>query len=297
VKVFATATVLAGAMALALSAPAIAGGSGGGYGGNPDPSPSPPTVGVTGNSQSNGGNTETFDGKQKAAINAMAFASAMGVVGANDASGNSNQQANTLYVTTTAPNWLFAHNSQHNGDNEVTASGRNHSQIGSDAFTMASGDIGANVAAGNDNQQSNTLYVDGSKGGSDPASNGTNPFAGSSQGNGQNSVVFSGHNKANIGGDAFENASGVIGANVASGNANQQSNVAIVLSGATLNDTAAGARQGNGGNCYFADGHNRSSIGGNAFSAATGAIGANVSSGNGNQQANVVIVNNPTTTP
>jgi len=99
-------------------------------------------------------------------------------------------------------------------------------------------------------------------------------------------------NSATIDGNAMSNASGNIGVNVTAGDSNQQANAAALsasdasfLFGSV--DAEIVAVQANQGNLVRNQGNtNVASIGGDAFSNATGNIGVNVSSGNNNQQKN-----------
>jgi hypothetical protein len=182
-------------------------------------------------------------------------------------------------------NCAIAGASQHNGGNVVVGNGGEKSQIEDSAFDFATGNIGANVASGNGNQQSNVTYLDS-------GANALDMAAGALQGNGFNGVFGSGWNAAQITDQAFEDAKGNIGANVASGNLNQQANSAVILTTDELSSLAAVSLQSNGGSLYLWDGHNRSQINDNAFGGVTGNVGANVAAGNGNQQSNVLVINN-----
>jgi hypothetical protein len=175
---------------------------------------------------------------------------------------------------------------QHNGGNHVIDSGHQKAQIEDSAFDFATGNIGANVAAGNGNQQSNITYLDSGQ-------NNLDLGAGAWQSNGGNFFGWGDeHNAAQITDQAFENAKGNIGANVAAGNMNQQSNVAVILTTDELNSLAALSLQSNGGSCYIDNDGNRAQINDNAFGGVSGNVGANVAAGNANQQSNVLVINN-----
>jgi len=102
-----------------------------------------------------------------------------------------------------------------NHDNGATVDGN--------ALSGASGNIGANVAAGDNNQQDNSAAIavadaEMTFGAADAQSH-------SSQDGEFNSTINSGNtNTAGVGGNAFQNATGNIGANVTAGNNNQQKN-------------------------------------------------------------------------
>ncbi len=270
------------ALALSMTAPAFAQPP------PPPPPPPPPSHTLPSGSltvQHNGGQSFSNDGSQRAAIEDYAFAGASGNVGANVASGNANQQSNAAFVGTNGEGMVvISGTSQSNGGNHVWESEHNHASVHDNAFNMASGNIGANVAAGNGNQQANSLYLN-------TASTENVAIAVAFQRNGGNHVMDSGRQRAGIYDHAFGGASGNIGVNVAAGNLNQQSNAAVVLTDTNLATAGAGAAQSTGGSCYSYDGHNRASIEDNAFNGATGNIGANVASGNANQQSNTLVIN------
>jgi len=102
-----------------------------------------------------------------------------------------------------------------NHDNNATAT--------DDAMSGASGNIGVNVAAGDNNQQDNSAAIAAADaemtfGASDAQSH-------SAQEGEFNTTINSGNtNTAGASGNAFQNASGNIGANFAAGNNNQQKN-------------------------------------------------------------------------
>ncbi|MGH7737056.1 MAG: hypothetical protein ACREMP_04215 [Candidatus Tyrphobacter sp.] len=240
---------------------------------------------MTGAVQSNGGQTFNGDRSQHAAISDYAFASSSGNIGANVASGNANQQSNAAFVGTNGDSTLVVAGAiQHNGGNRVYDNTGNHASVGNNAFAHGSGNIAANVAAGNGNQQANALYVN-------TVSTESIAIGLALQHNGGNTVSHDGSQHASISDGAFDDASGNIGANVAAGNLNQQSNSVVVLTDTNLHDAGAGAAQSTGGSQYCNDGHNHASVGDYAFSGGSGNIGANIASGNANQQSNVLVVN------
>jgi len=194
---------------------------------------------------------------------------------------------------------------QSNGGQIIIGDGENNAAINAYAFASANGNVGANDASGNANQQNNTTYIDYNTTLNDVS-------VGTDQHNGGNLVIGSGgeetitkskhhdhgsttetteYQTAYIGGHAFSSATGNIGANVAAGNLNQQSNVAVLLSKDNLSKVTVDTDQHTGGSVYLFDGLNESDIGDNAFQSASGNIGVNVASGNANQQANTLVVN------
>lgn len=177
--------------------------------------------------------------------------------------------------------------SQSNGGQMVTNNGSNNDGISAYAFASSSGNVGANVAGGNANQQSNTTYID-------YGTNNLLVLTGTRQKNGFNWVFSSGENQGDVDGNAFSDSSGNIGANVASGNLNQQSNSAVILASDALSDLGASTSQTTGGSDYSCDGANSAWITDSAFSSSSGNIGANVAAGNANQQSNTLVINDGT---
>ncbi|HBK47224.1 MAG TPA: adhesin [Xanthomonadaceae bacterium] len=101
-------------------------------------------------------------------------------------------------------------------------------------------------------------------------------------------------NDASIGGDTASDASGNLGFNVASGDNNAQDNAAALSAADSsfafgMADAEVFVNQSGTGNATLNQGvTNAASIQGSAFSNATGNIGANVASGNNNEQKNAL---------
>lgn len=202
----------------------------------------------------------------------------------------------------------------------------NNSSISGNVGEKSSGNVGANVAAGDDNSQANAAALASSVSGSSSSSGGVTPDCGGGCGGGgggksgggsssagamadaeafaDQSVTFNKtanfgtDNDASISGNAFESASGNVGVNVASGDDNEQLNGLAASS--TNNNVYAVAtastdqKSNNNGTlnapyCNTAT-SNDASLSGNAFENATGNIGVNVASGTGNLQANTLAV-------
>ncbi len=161
----------------------------------------------------------------------------------------------------------------------------NRATVNRDAFEWATGNVGANVASGDGNQQANAMYID-------QGHTGFSLFSGTVQLQKENDVTDSGYQRARVRGDAFQHASGNIGLNVAAGNLNQQSNTAAILNQDQLNGLVAGTLQGANDGDYYNSDDNHAAISGNAFEHASGIIGVNVAGGNGNQQSNSLVINN-----
>jgi len=170
----------------------------------------------------------------------------------------------------------------------------NHAEMGSTTLYGASGDIGANIAAGAMNQQDNSTaianYTDYGNN-HDVASAGF----GVSQKSGDIAMLDSGVTDVSvINGQTGQDASGNIGVNMAAGTANQQANglaLAHVASNNVMGSATAPVMQSVAyeggatvGSSYDAG------LQGSSFAGATGNIGVNVAAGNGNQQANVLAI-------
>ncbi len=222
-----------------------------------------------------------------AAVN-YAFEYASGNIGANIAAGDSNQQANSAFIDgPSSPTYdysgMFLQGtlgaaSVFSGDNKAT--------VQNEAFRYASGNIGANIASGAQNMQNNALAL---------LENVTNVKDTVGQGQAFTISLASGGNNAEAMNDAFQHASGNIGLNLASGSLNQQSNSAVVMNLSSaqdgdLNSVSSAIGQVSAVTVNILSGGNNADVRDNAFQNASGNIGANVASGIGNQQANVLVV-------
>jgi len=224
-------------------------------------------------------------GDNVATIEMYAFEHATGNVGANIASGDNNQQANSAYIDagTTTYNYTGSFSQGTLGAAAVFAEG-NHATVKDNAFTAATGNIGANVASGAQNMQNNALAV---------LENVANVTDNTSQAQAFTLTIDSGENNAKVMDNAFEYASGNIGLNVASGSLNQQSNSAVVMTSTNdsdLNSISSSIGQLSAVTLNAFAGGNIAAFTDNAFRYAKGNIGANLASGTGNQQANVLVV-------
>ena len=182
-------------------------------------------------------------------------------------------------VTSVQANVQISHNQTvHDGDGNVA-------KIKDSAFEWATGNIGANVASGDGNQQANSMYIDQGHGG-------FSLFSGAVQLQKENDVYHAYDQRATIKDAAFQYAKGNMGVNVAAGNLNQQSNAAVILNQDQLNGLVAGSLQGANDVRYCDSDDNTATVKGSAFANASGNIGMNVAAGNGNQQANSLVINN-----
>lgn len=138
---------------------------------------------------------------------------------------------------------------QINGGNHVTNDEvTNSATVSGDALNNASGNIGLNVTAGDNNQQANAAAFSAADasfvfGSSDAEVFATQAVVG-------NHTNYNGNtNAAAISGNALANASGNIGANVSAGNNNQQKNdLAASVAVARMATATVQANQLNGGN-------------------------------------------------
>lgn len=198
-------------------------------------------------------NTSTIDGK--------VGSKSSGNIGTNVASGDNNAQANSAAIaaagagagtSTLSTQNCTSHDCNNGGDPSANSGGMadaeafadqaaafdmsgnagttNSSHVGGNAFKGASGNIGVNVASGDDNQQLNGLAASTTK---------NNVYATATASTDQHSLgnftaneagglnycdEQSTTNTASLSGNAFANASGNIGVNVAAGTGNMQAN-------------------------------------------------------------------------
>ncbi|HKJ77651.1 MAG TPA: hypothetical protein VKA64_10655 [Gammaproteobacteria bacterium] len=99
-----------------------------------------------------------------ASIEDDAASGAAGNIGLNSAAGDSNQQANDAALAASDAEFVFADaetfSTQDTEDNlTLNHASSNRSVVGGSALSGASGNIGVNVASGNNNQQQNSLAV------------------------------------------------------------------------------------------------------------------------------------------
>lgn len=218
-------------------------------------------------------------------IQDYAFQNATGNIGANVAAGNGNQQANIAYIDSHSPNFVFSGDFQQTATNtNYNGSSNQYASIGGQAFEFASGNVNANVAAGNGNQQENSTFIV-----ADDSLNSETIYG--SQASDYNTCGGTSNcsgNQANISGNAFDHSSGNVGANVAAGNGNQQMNSMTIAatSASQNNDFSQSTGSTYGGNTYDNSGNQLALLTDNAFDHATGNLGVNVAAGNGNQQLN-----------
>ena len=175
------------------------------------------------------------------------------------------------------------------GDNNDTAALSNH------VLKNASGNIGANIAAGDGNMQANGLAVSYNRGGLDAYAG-----AGSYQGAMLvGALAMGADNDATLSNHVLQNASGNIGANVAAGEQNMQENglsiataKAVYPYSPTTTTGSSIAQVANSQNGGFIAGSltigsdNDAGLSNHVLQNATGNIGVNAAAGTQNMQAN-----------
>lgn len=164
----------------------------------------------------------------------------------------------------------------------------NTATLSGDTASYASGNIGVNISAGDTNVQDNAAALSSVDSSFVFGSSSSSVGVGQLNANNETTNIAV-QNKARIGDNAFLGASGNIGVNVAAGTGNGQKNT-MAASVTSLGNVSASilSAQGSGGNMIRNEGCNENvaSIGGSAFSGASGNIGVNITSGTGNLQSN-----------
>lgn len=129
-------------------------------------------------------------------------------------------------------------------NNEVT----NSATVNGNALNNASGNIGVNVTAGDNNQQANAAALAAADASFVFASSDAEVFA-TQAAFGNNTTNLGNTNAASLGGNALANATGNIGVNISAGNSNQQKNdMAASVAVARIATATVQANQLNGGN-------------------------------------------------
>lgn len=249
-----------------------------------------PTFVFSGDYEQSVSNTD-WDGSQpqEADIDNSAFEYATGNLGVNVAAGNVNQQQNAAFIVvddTLNSEVIYA--SQYADGNDCSGCGNQNAYIEGHAFDHAKGNIGVNVAAGNGNQQLNSLTIASTNAAQNVDIEQTQGAADDTVWG--NSYEGSGNNWADIANNAFNHVSGNVGVNVAAGNGNQQANRAEVLTMDSNGAQSSTIHQSQAGLDTDRSDNNTAYLSDNAFQNASGNIGVNVAAGNGNQQANSLTV-------
>ncbi len=160
---------------------------------------------------------------------------------------------------------------------------QNQANIQDNAFTNASGNVGANVTSGNGNQQANIALIDKAS----PTYNFSGSYSQETSGEG---LVLSGVDHASVTAAAFEYASGDVNANVAAGVWNQQGNAMFVAGDDTLKGQTINMSQGDYVTGCAVCGLNTANINAHAFDHASGSVNVNVASGDINKQLNSMAI-------
>jgi hypothetical protein len=198
---------------------------------------------LTDSKQMNEGNAVSNNqAENKANVSSGAFQGASGNISANVAGGDNNQQANDAALAASDANQVFARATNasfqsSSGGTTANASTSNSAGLSSGSFQGASGNIAANAAAGTGNGQQNAFSAAVTEGDSAEASSVAvqqsygnvteNDMAEVTVGTLLGTKTVDGpavSNNAYVSGGSFQNASGNISANVASGSGNQQRN-------------------------------------------------------------------------
>lgn len=153
------------------------------------------------------------------------------------------------YIGLDASSMAVVNDKQINGDNEVTNNEvKNAATIGGNALNNASGNIGANVTSGDNNQQGNAAAFASADASFIFGSSDAEVFATQAV-MGNKATNLGNTNAAALGGAALANASGNIGVNISAGNSNQQKNdLAASVAVARMATATVKADQLNGGN-------------------------------------------------
>ncbi|WP_312283798.1 hypothetical protein [Candidatus Igneacidithiobacillus taiwanensis] len=238
---------------------------------------------------------------------------ASGNIGVNEAAGISNQQSNSLAIATAANNdhegYPIGATANVNATQSMIMDGttqgssyywnwsyaNNAAGLGNSALAGASGNIGVSMASGNSNQQSNNTALSATSNANNSTTDYANATAGASQLAAGNGTMDTGvQDSATVDGNAAQNASGNIAINVVAGAQNQQENglaMASIASPKAMGNASAPVEQV----AYYNGGETvgsmyNSNVSGSALAGASGNIGLNVASGNGNQQVNTLAI-------
>ncbi|WP_248883864.1 hypothetical protein [Acidithiobacillus acidisediminis] len=242
--------------------------------------------------------------------------SASGNIGVNEAAGISNQQSNSLAIAMAAnkdsEGYPIGATANINATQTMAwDSGNvpsedmmyfesyvnNTTGLGTNALEGANGNIGANMASGNSNQQSNNTALSAGKNtyAHQTSTDYADATAGATQFSAGNDTIDTNvQDSATVDGNAGANASGNIGINVVAGAQNQQENglaIASMASPQAMANASAPVEQvayynGGSASCSMYN----SNVSGSALAGASGNIGLNVASGNGNQQVNTLAI-------
>lgn len=173
---------------------------------------------------------------------------------------------------------------------------RNDATSGDAAGQNATGNIGVNLVAGDNNQQDNAAAISAADASFVTGSADAEIFV--NQDNAFNFVTNLGtQNNATLSGDSLNAASGNIGVNITAGTSNgQKNNLAMSSSVSRLSEASVATLQQTASNRVsnvqgeFNSNQYTASIGDNVLVGASGNIGVNVSAGNNNLQSNSLAI-------
>jgi len=245
------------------------------------------------------------------------FKKANGIVGVNSAAGQLNGQTNNVAVAVTEPNGngpvdtvnVTASAKQTVSGNTLTQQqDRTLGQVTNDAtitdgaFSSAQGIVGANVAAGQYNAQSNQVsvatvagWIDSQGGGDDTVQASSEQTVDANQMTTAVDGDFTADSTATLTRNAFDKVQGIAGVNIAAGQGNAQTNnVAVssatgdVDSSKVMANSTQNVQQTQTGIASQSHLTSEASITGNFENSVTGIVGVNVASGQSNAQSNNV---------
>ena len=234
-----------------------------------------------------------------ATLNNHVLEHASGNIGANNAAGLSNQQANDTSIAHAGP---FSGDAVSNVESGQTQNGSmdqtlsnltNHATLNSHVLEYATGNIGANNAAGDHNQQTNGTAIANTRDeGNDGSTNATAEVGSNQSISVGHSLSWSGgHDGAELESHVLEHASGNIGVNNAAGDSNQQGNSLSVAKAGEGNASAMiGGGQSASVASYSDSSSNTASLEDHVLEYATGNVGANNAAGTNNQQGNALAI-------
>ncbi|AIA54415.1 hypothetical protein [Acidithiobacillus caldus] len=252
-------------------------------------------------------------GSNETGLYGNVLSNASGNIGVNEAAGISNQQSNSLAIATAANDdsegYPIGSTANVSATQTMALDGttqgshywwnwsyvNNAAGLGSNALEGASGNIGANMASGNSNQQSNNTALSATSNAKNSTTDYADATAGANQLAAGNGTMDTGvQDSATVNGNAAQNASGNIAINVVAGAQNQQENglaMASIASPKAMGNASAPVQQV----AYYNGGETvgsmyNSEVSGNALAGASGNIGLNVATGNGNQQVNTLAI-------
>ncbi|MHB1913908.1 MAG: hypothetical protein ACYCQN_03880 [Acidiferrobacteraceae bacterium] len=231
---------------------------------------------------------------------------ASGNVGVNNAAGDTNQQANTtsiaasMYTDNNNNASATVENTQSQSQNSTNylsnSNAENHAELDHHVLQDASGNIGVNNAAGDNNQQGNATAI-ATTNMEDSSTNATANVDSDQTMSNFVTTTNNSSNKAELEGHALENASGNVGVNNASGYNNQQANgLAVakaddgVASATTDADQTDNVTAGYPSTSLTTNSSNSASLENDVLENASGNVHVNNAAGDNNEQGNFLAI-------